>query len=148
LVRNSLHGRITANKAHNNCVGILFIADAPGPAGEFDVNGNKVHDNTSACPATVETPALSGVGIGLLGANDVEIHGNHILGNVPSDPAAHSGGVVAVRGIEGTPPTHNTVIGNTILRNEPDIFWDESGSGNRFAPNNCETSVPKGSCKR
>jgi hypothetical protein len=96
----------------------------------------------------VETPALSGVGIGLLGANDVEIHGNHILGNVPSDPAALSGGVVAVRGIEGTPPTDNTVIGNTILRNEPDIFWDESGSGNRFAPNNCETSVPKGSCKR
>jgi nitrous oxidase accessory protein NosD len=148
LVRNALHGRITANKAHNNCVGILFIADAPGPAGEFDVNGNKVHDNTSACPATVETPALSGVGIGLLGANDVEIHGNHILGNVPSDPAALSGGVVAVRGIEGTPPTDNTVIGNTILRNEPDIFWDESGSGNRFAPNNCETSVPEGLCKR
>jgi hypothetical protein len=129
-------------------VGILFIADAPGPAGEFDVNGNKVHDNTSACPATVETPALSGVGIGLLGANDVEIHGNHILGNVPSDPAALSGGVVAVRGIEGTPPTDNTVIGNTILRNEPDIFWDESGLGNRFAPNNCETSVPEGLCRR
>jgi nitrous oxidase accessory protein NosD len=148
LVRNALHGRIIANKAHNNCVGILFIADAPGPAGEFDVNANKVHDNTGACPTTVETPALSGVGIALLGARDVEIHGNHILGNVSSDPQALSGGVVVVRGIEGTPPTDNTVIGNTILRNEPDIFWDESGSGNRFAPNNCETSVPKGSCKR
>jgi nitrous oxidase accessory protein NosD len=148
LVRNALYGRITANKAHNNCVGILFIADAPGPAGEFDVNGNKVHDNIGACPATVETPALSGVGIGLLGANDVEIHGNHILGNVASDSQALSGGVVLVRGIEGTPPTDNTVIGNTILRNEPDIFWDESGSGNRFAPNNCETSVPDGLCKR
>jgi hypothetical protein len=50
--------------------------------------------------------------------------------------------------IEGTPPTDNAVIGNTILRNEPDIFWDESGSGNRFAPNNCQTSVPEGPCKR
>jgi hypothetical protein len=52
LVRNSLHGRITANKAHDNCVGIVFIADAPGPVGEYDVNANKVYDNTSACPAT------------------------------------------------------------------------------------------------
>jgi hypothetical protein len=152
LVRNSLHGRITANKAHDNCVGILFIADAPGPAGEFDVNGNKVQDNTSACPATVETPALSGVGIGLLGARDVEIHGNHILDNVPSDPPsdppALSGGVLVVRGIEGTPPMDNTIIGNTILRNEPDIFWDGSGSGNRFVANNCETSEPEGLCQR
>jgi hypothetical protein len=147
LIRNALHGRITANKAHDNCVGILFIADAPGPAGEFDVNGNKVHDNTGACPATAETPALSGVGIGLLGARDVEVHGNQILDNLPSDSQAFSGGVLAVRGIEGTPPTDNTIIGNTILGNESDIFWDETGSGNRFVPNNCETSVPGGLCK-
>jgi hypothetical protein len=148
LIRNSLQGRIIANNAHDNCVGIVFIADAPGPAGEFDVNGNKVHDNTGACPATAETPALSAVGIGLLGARDVEVHGNRILDNVPSDPQAFSGGVLAVRGIEGTPPTDNTVTGNTILRNEPDIFWDETGSGNRFEPNNCETSVPEDLCER
>jgi hypothetical protein len=150
LVRNSLHGRITANKAHDNCVGILFIGDAPGPTGVFDVNGNKVYDNTGACPATVETPPLSGVGIALLGARDVEIHDNHILDNVPpdppSDPQALSGGVVVVRGIEGTPPTDSTVSGNTILRNEPDIFWDETGSGNRFVSNDCETSEPKRLC--
>jgi hypothetical protein len=83
-----------------------------------------------------------------LGARDVEVHGNQILDNVPSDPQAFSGGVLAVRGIEGTPPTDNTVIGNTILGNESDIFWDETGSGNRFEPNNCETSVPEGFCKR
>jgi hypothetical protein len=148
LVRNALQGRIIANNAHDNCVGIVFIADAPGPAGEFDVNGNKVHDNTGACPATAETPALSGVGIGMLGARDVEVHGNQILDNVPSDPRAFSGGVLAVRGIEGTPPTDNTVTGNTILRNEPDIFWDKSGSGNRFKPNDCKTSKPEGLCKR
>jgi hypothetical protein len=147
LIRNALQGRITANKAHDNCIGILFIADAPGPAGEFDVHGNKVHDNTGACPATAETPALSGVGIGLLGARDVGVHGNQILDNLPSDSQAFSGGVLAVRGIEGTPPTDNTIIGNTILGNESDIFWDETGSGNRFVPNNCETSVPGGLCK-
>jgi hypothetical protein len=77
----------------------------------------------------------------------MEIKGNHVLDNVPSGPSAFSGGVV-ISGFEGTPPTDNTVIGNTILRNEPDIFWDETSSGNRFEPNNCETSVPEGLCKR
>jgi hypothetical protein len=59
----------------------------------------------------------------------MQIKGNHIVQNVPSGPTAFSGGVVAVSGFEGTPPTNNTVTGNTILRNTPDIFWDKSGSG-------------------
>jgi len=79
LVRNALHGQIIANKAHDNCVGILFITDAPGPTGEFEVDGNTVQHNNRACPATAETPRLSGVGIGLLGARSVEIRANHIL---------------------------------------------------------------------
>jgi hypothetical protein len=56
--------------------------------------------------------------------------------------------VVVISGFAGTAPTDNTVIGNTILRNEPDIFWDETGTGNRLTPNNCETSEPEGLCKR
>jgi parallel beta-helix repeat protein len=147
LVRNSLHGQIIANKAHNNCVGIIFIADAPGPAGEFEVDGNTVQHNNRACPATAETPRLSGVGIGLLGARSVEIRANHVFKNVPSGPPALSGGVVLVRGIEGTAPKNNSVVGNVILRNHPDIFWDRSGSGNRFVGNECRTSRPGGLCE-
>jgi hypothetical protein len=146
LVRNALHGHIIANKAHNNCIGINFIADAPGPAGEFEVDGNRVQHNNRACPVTAETPRLSGVGIGLLGARSVKIRGNLVLKNVPSGPPALSGGVVLVRGIEGTAPKNNSVVGNVILRNHPDIFWDRSGSGNSFLGNLCNTSVPSSLC--
>jgi nitrous oxidase accessory protein NosD len=148
FVRNALNGKIVGNKTHDNCVGMLFLADAPGPAGEFDVHGNKVQHNTRACAASEEAPPLSGAGIAILGAQGMKVQGNHVLDNASSEPSAFSGGVVIISGFGGTPPTDNSVIGNTILRNEPDIFWDETGSGNRFEPNNCETSVPEGLCKR
>jgi parallel beta-helix repeat protein len=148
LVRNALHGKIAGNQVHNNCLGMLFLADAPGPAGAFDVSGNEVANNTHACPATEESPRVSGVGIALLGAKGMEIQGNHIIGNVPSGPTAFSGGVVVSKGFKGgTAPTNNTVVGNTILRNKPDIFWDKSGSGNRLEPNICKTSKPGRLCK-
>jgi parallel beta-helix repeat protein len=148
LVRNARHGKIAANHVHNNCLGMLFLADAPGPAGVFDVMGNNVVNNTRSCPATAEGfPPSSGVGIALLGARGMEIKHNHIIHNVPSGPTEFSGGVVAVSGIGGTPPTNNTVTGNTILRNKPDIVWDKSGSGNRLKPNNCKTSKPGRLCE-
>ncbi len=147
LVRNALHGKINSNQVHNNCVGMMFLADEPGPAGAFSVNDNKVVNNTRACPASEEAPPLSGVGIALLGARGMEIHGNYIVHNVPSGSSAFSGGVVVVSGFGGTPPANNTVIGNTILRNKPDIFRGKSGSGNHLAPNNCKTSKPGGLCK-
>jgi hypothetical protein len=151
LVRNALHGRISGNQVHNNCQGMWFLADAPGPAGGFDVAGNTVTNNTRACAATEETPPLSGIGIALVGARDVELQGNHIIGNVPSGRSGiHPGGVVVVRSIEGTPPRtpprNNSIVGNIFLRNSPDIFWDKSGSGNRFVGNLCDTSVPTRLC--
>jgi nitrous oxidase accessory protein NosD len=147
LVRNALHGKIAGNQVHNNCMGMFFLADEPGPAGAFGVSGNEVVNNTRACPAFEDAPPLSGVGIALLGAKDMEIKGNHIIHNVPSGPTGFSGGVVVTKGFKGTPPTNNTLTGNTILRNKPDIFWDKSGSGNRFKPNDCKTSKPGGLCK-
>jgi hypothetical protein len=39
------------------------------------------------------------------------------------------------------------VEGNVILGNRPDVFWDESGSDNRFVGNKCRTSRPKGLCE-
>jgi parallel beta-helix repeat protein len=147
LVRNARHGKIAANQVHNNCLGMLFLADEPGPAGAFDVSANNVVNNSRACPAFEDAPPLSGVGIALLGAGGMEIKGNNIVHNVPSGPTAFSGGVVVAKGFGGTPPTNNTVIGNTILRNKPDILWDKSGSGNRLKPNDCKTSKPGRLCK-
>jgi parallel beta-helix repeat protein len=148
FVRDALGGSISGNSVHNNCMGMLFLADAPGPAGNFEVKGNEVRNNTRSCPAAGGAPPLSGVGIGLLGARDVQIEGNEIFGNVPSGPTAFHGGVVVVRGVGGTAPTDNSVVGNEILRNRPDIFWDGSGSGNRFVGNDCKTSRPEGLCER
>src|SRR5215217_5810622 len=148
LVRNALRGQIVGNETHDNCVGILFVAGAPGPAGRFDVSTNTVNKNTRSCPETEETPAISGVGIGLLGATGVEISGNHIVGNVASGPTDFEGGVVVVSSpIDETPPTNNSVFGNVLRDNDPDLFWDESGSGNTFVGNDCETSDPEGLCE-
>jgi len=43
-------------------------------------------------------------------------------------------------------PMNNSVTGNHFGRNKPDIFWDKSGSGNRFVGNLCDTSVPSSLC--
>jgi hypothetical protein len=93
-----------------------------------------------------EPPPLSGVGILIFGARGVEVTGNTIAGNVPSGPSAFSGGVAVVRGFGGTAPRNNSVVANSFGRNQPDIFWDGSGSGNRFAKNSCNKSVPGRFC--
>ena len=41
---------------------------------------------------------------------------------------------------------NNSVIGNTLGRNKPDIYWDKSGTGNSFLGNLCNTSVPSRLC--
>jgi parallel beta-helix repeat protein len=147
FVRNALGGTIAGNQVHNNCLGVLVLADAPGPAGNFGVQGNEVRDNTRSCPATEEAPPLSGVGISLFGARGVEVTGNNIAGNIPTGPTIFSGGVIMKCGLGGTAPRDNSVVANNFGRNKPDIFWDGSGPNNRFATNNCNTSVPARLCR-
>src|SRR5215208_6137524 len=149
FVSNSQGGSFAANEVHNNCAGMVFTSDfEPGPpSGNFAVKGNTVKDNTLSCAAP--PPALSGIGIGLFGTRGMEVKANHLSGNVPSGPSVVSGGVVVgVDPLEGgtTKPTNNSVIGNHFGRNKPDIFWDESGSGNSFLGNLCDTSVPSSLC--
>ena len=126
FIRDALGGTIAGNRVHDNCLGVLFLADAPGPSGNFEVNGNNVLDNKRSCPASDESPPVSGVGISLFGARGVEVTGNTIAGNVPSGPSIFSGGVVVVRGFGGTAPRDNSVVANCFGRNQPDIFWDGS----------------------
>jgi parallel beta-helix repeat protein len=149
FVSNSQGGSFAANEVHNNCAGVVFTSDfEPGPpSGNFAVKGNTVKDNTLSCAAP--PPALSGLGIGLFGTRGMEVTANHLSGNVPSGPSVVSGGVVVgVDPLEGgtTKPTNNSVIGNHFGRNKPDIFWDKSGSGNRFIGNLCNSSVPSSLC--
>jgi nitrous oxidase accessory protein NosD len=146
FIRNALHGELKANSVRDNCIGVVFLADAPGPAGEFLLRHNKIRHNNKACPAGAEGPPLSGAGVVLFGATGVTLRHNLIVGNVPSGESAVSGGVAVISGDAGTPPTNNVITRNVIRRNEPDIFWDESGSGNVFSPNVCRTSVPARLC--
>jgi parallel beta-helix repeat protein len=151
FVGGAHRGSFVANEAHNNCAGMVFDADFGGSVGNFEVKGNTVKDNTLSCAAP--PPAISGIGIGLFGARGMEVTGNHLSGNVPSGPSASSpslvsgGVVVGVSPFGGTTkPMNNSVIGNHFGRNKPDIFWDKSGSGNRFVGNLCDTSVPSSLC--
>ena len=152
FVANTKGGFIAGNTIRNNCAGMFFEADGFGPGepvGGFEVKGNTVEDNTRSCRAAKFDRNFSGIGIALLGARDMEVTGNHLSGNVPSGPTPVSGGVVVATDpfFGGTiKPKNNTVTGNHFGRNKPDIYWDESGSGNRFVGNLCNSSVPSRLC--
>jgi parallel beta-helix repeat protein len=130
-------GAIVTNSIRENCVGAALL----GPANVFRLVGNNIARNRRACPTDGELPALSGIGVALVGAADNVIAANRITGNVPTGDTAFSGGVVVVEGAAG-----NLVTGNVVLHNDPDLFWDETGAGNVFRHNVCRTSAPAGLC--
>jgi parallel beta-helix repeat protein len=152
FVANSHRGSFVGNQIHNNCAGLAFFADVPetgNSVGNYEVVANKVTDNTRKCPGFQDEPAFSGIGIALFGASGMEVRGNHLSDNVPSGPTAVSGGVVVgVDPLFGgtTKPRDNSIVANNFGRNKPDIFYDESGTGNRFRANNCNTSIPARLC--
>jgi parallel beta-helix repeat protein len=148
-VVDTKRGSFAGNNIHDNCAGMFFEAFESQPVDDFEVKGNTVENNTHSCRAAQFDRNFSGIGIALLGASGMEVTGNQISGNVPSDPTAVSGGVVVSTDpfFGGTTkPTNNSVIGNHFGPNKPDIFWDESGSGNSFLGNLCDTSVPSRLC--
>jgi parallel beta-helix repeat protein len=143
FILGALGGEIVGNSVHDNCVGVFAFLDAA----QFRIATNAINRNTRLCPATIdEWPALSGVGVLLIGATSNTISANLILGNVPAGDTAFSGGVVVVAVPDDPPASDNVVKHNIILRNDPDIFWDETGTGNVFANNLCQTSTPPDLC--
>jgi parallel beta-helix repeat protein len=151
LLQRANGGTFTGNTIRNNCAGMFFESFAVDePVVGLEVKGNTVENNTRSCRVAQEGRNFSGIGIALLGTRNMEVTGNHLSGNIPSGPTPVSGGVVvSTNPYDDTapkPPTNNSVIGNHFGRNRPDIFWDKSGSGNRFVGNNCNTSVPTSLC--
>jgi parallel beta-helix repeat protein len=149
-VEDTYGGSVVGNNVHDNCAGMFFEAFKSQPVGGFGVSGNTVEDNTRSCRAAQFDRNLSGIGIALLGARGMEVTGNQISRNVPSGPTPVSGGIVVAQdpfSVGGAPePKNNSVTGNTFGPNKPDIFWDKSGSGNRFVGNLCNSSVPSRLC--
>jgi len=148
-VERAHEGSFIGNRVHDNCAGMVFPAVDSQPVGDFEVKGNTVEDNTRSCRAAQFGIDFSGIGIALHGASGMEVTANHLSGNVPSGPTAVSGGVVVSKDPyfgDTTEPSNNSVIANHFGRNKPDIFYDGSGSGNRFRANYCDASVPTRLC--
>jgi parallel beta-helix repeat protein len=146
FVEDTHSGSVAGNNVHDNCAGMFFETDGfKEPVSGFEVKGNTVENNTHSCRAAQFGRNFSGIGIALLGTTEMEVTGNEISGNVPSEPTRISGGVVVSTDPyfgEKAKPKNNSVIGNTFGRNKPDIYWDGSGFGNSFVGNLCNTSVP------
>src|SRR5215218_4989683 len=142
-------GSAVGNNLHDNCAGMFFEAAPSHPVDEFEVKGNTVENNTRSCRAAQWGANFSGIGIAVLGARGMKVTGNQISGNVPSGPTPVSGGVVVSTNPffgGSAKPRNNSVTGNLLGHNKPDIYWDKSGSGNSFLGNLCDTSVPSSLC--
>jgi hypothetical protein len=119
FIRDAEGVRLNRVSSHDNCIGMLVLADAPGPAGNVDAHASHFDNNTKACPPNEEegTPPLSGLGVVLFGANNVRLDGNSISGNVPGGATFVSAGVVISIGDSGTPPANISIHGNHMAGN-------------------------------
>jgi nitrous oxidase accessory protein NosD len=153
LLRSAVGGKVSQNTLEGNCAGLLALADAPGPAGNFQIVHNRVLENNRACPGEPEEdePPISGVGIAVLGVFDTGVSHNKVTGNQATGESFVSGGIAVTAGPAGTPPQdvvvgHNKAFDNKAFDNLPiDLFWDGTGTV-AFEKNRCDTSDPDGLC--
>ena len=147
LLRNASYGLAEYNSTHDNCVGIFALGGAPGPVRGWTLRRNDVFHNNAACPAGDEGPALSGIGIALAGTKGALVAANNVVNNRPSGPSAYHGGILLAKAAPGYVPRDNIVRDNVAFGNRPiDLFYDGTGSGNRWVNNSCDTSQPPGHC--
>jgi hypothetical protein len=113
-----------------------------GPDGTYQ----GVRRTVVAGPAAVGRSRV--VGILLAGANHSTVVGNTVTGNHPTGPSFASGGiaVTSTAPLGGTDPIGNLIKANKVHNNQPDLFYDGTGSDNVFVANSCETSIPAGLC--
>jgi hypothetical protein len=140
FIRDSQFLTVQDNDIRGNCVGMLVLADNPGPAGNVVARHNTILANNAVCPGG-EGPPLSGVGVALAGAHDVTLQENVISGNVAAGPTVFSGGVVLAT-IATTPPTNNVITKNSIVQNSTDIVSDGSDVGTVIKHNTCGNANP------
>lgn len=152
FLRDSAYGLIEDNDVHNNCIGIIVLdTGAPTTAGHYTIQDNQAHQNNKFCPADPEGgPAVSGVGIALIGGNDDVVRHNTVWGNKPSKSNTFNpSGILLFSSKKlagGAVETGNKIVGNQLYRNHAlDIHWDGEGT-NTFSKNKCDSSDPAGLC--
>jgi nitrous oxidase accessory protein NosD len=153
LIRDSNHGVVRGNRVWDNCVGITFVDSGENldvALSDWQAENNWAARNNRSCLGEEGgAPPLSGIGILLLGTDDVLVRRNTVVGNEPTGPSIASAGIALLSGIPagGAEPTNTRVEQNRVHDNDPyDILWDESGSANTFNNNDCEKSLPSWIC--
>lgn len=146
FLRDASRGVVSHNRVSGNCAGIYVLADAPGPAGHWRIGRNRVLSNNRECKPNPEemSPALSGLGIVLDGADHTRVTRNVVHGHRHKHPSAVYGGIVVMKG-DKTAPAHDLISRNVATRNRPDINWDGTGSVS-FSLNTCHRSKPASVC--
>jgi parallel beta-helix repeat protein len=136
FLRDAKTGTVATNTIHDNCIGILvFNTSSPIHAARWTITGNTIEDNSRFCRGGPDEPALSGMGVAIAGGRRNTVEGNLIQNNRTNRNVPFHGGVVLIR--FDFAPKNNSVAGNTLIRNRPNIFTDGSGSGNVIANNDC-----------
>ena len=70
-----------------------------------------------------------------------------VVDDPSSGPSAYHGGILLAKAAPGYVPHDNIVRDNVAFGNRPiDLFYDGTGSGNRWVNNSCDTSQPPGHC--
>jgi hypothetical protein len=137
FVRDAQGVQLNGVNSHDNCVGMLVLADAPGPAGDVTAHNSSFSHNQKACEAEEDegTPPLSGIGVLIVGGNDVRLNGNTISDNVPSGDTVASAGVAVIVGDQGTAPTNIAIHGNHMTGNSENLVDDGSAVNLKFSGN-------------
>jgi len=126
-------------------MGILVLNTGANPH-SWEIKDNRMTENDNACPPSDEGGAISGIGIAVSSATDIDIEDNVVLGNKPGGATDFSGGILLVS--ESTPLADITVADNVAFGNDPfDILWDQAGTNVQFSDNRCDTSSPDGLCE-
>lgn len=144
--RHASHGVARDNHAEGNCLGILVLADAPGPATHWEIEDNAAIENNRVC-LTGPVP-LSGAGIVVWGAQEIHVQDNDVEGNRQGEGSLVGGGIVVATfsAFGGTTPPSAFLDDNDLSDNAPaDIVWDSTGEL-EVDENSCEESIPEGLC--
>jgi parallel beta-helix repeat protein len=149
FVRDASEGKVLDNTSTGNCLGILILDTGAGPANNhWLVQGNDVDRNNRACPGQnpPPPPPTSGIGIAVLSASFTTVRDNSVEGNNAGSNATIGTGGILVAAF-AAPGNNNIVTDNRVKNNSVDLFYDNSGTGNKFADNDCDTSaIPKDLC--
>ncbi len=147
---------VRANTVTGNSTGVLAIVDPFNPRTETSnvlIAANRINDNNRPNTSRDEDLARlpSGVGVLVVGSDNVKIRTNEVTGNNTWGVAITYNPLASEDPRIDPNPDNNEVRLNVVLRNGAhppsgltgaDLFYDGSGQGNCFAQNRFATSVP------